>query len=125
DVVAMVVPPQCESRLRAVEARRWSDAIQDDVSPDSMAQYPDKNVGESLSRLPGVSVSRDQGEGRYVVIRGLDAALNSVTVDGIGMGTPEDGSRAAPLDVIPSESTERLTVVKEIGRASCRERAET
>src|SRR5690606_35698261 len=39
-------------------------------------------------------------------------AQNSVVVDGIGMGTPEDSSRAAPLDVIPSESTERLTVVK-------------
>lgn len=112
DLDTMVVRAQYESQLRAVDAKRSSDAIQDGVSADSMGQYPDQNVGESLSRLPGVSVTRDQGEGRYVVIRGLDAALNSVTVDGIGMGTPEDGSRAAPLDVIPSESTERLTVVK-------------
>src|SRR5690606_30616657 len=108
----MVVHAQYESQLRAVDAKRSSDAIQDGVSADSMGQYPDQNVGESLSRLPGISVTRDQGEGRYVVIRGLDAAQNSVTVDGIGMGTPEDDSRAAPLDVIPSESTERLTVVK-------------
>src|SRR5690606_7325858 len=63
-------------------------------------------------RLPGISVTRDQGEGRYVVIRGLDAAQNSVVVDGIAMGTPEDSSRAAPLDVIPTESTEHLTVIK-------------
>ena len=103
---------QFESQMRAIDFKRASDAIQDTVSADSMGQYPDQNVGESLSRLPGISVTRDQGEGRYVVIRGLDAAQNSVTVDGIGMGTPEDGSRAAPLDVIPSESTERLTVVK-------------
>ncbi|HAU81063.1 MAG TPA: hypothetical protein DCW96_10440, partial [Stenotrophomonas sp.] len=53
---------------------------------------------ESLQRLPGVSVTRDQGEGRFVVIRGLDANLNSVSVDGIAIGTPEDSSRAAPLD---------------------------
>lgn len=103
---------QFESQMRAIDFKRASDAIQDTVSADSMGQYPDQNVGESLSRLPGISVTRDQGEGRYVVIRGLDAAQNSVTVDGIGMGTPEDSSRAAPLDVIPSESTERLTVVK-------------
>src|SRR5690606_21718002 len=103
---------QFESQMRAIDFKRASDAIQDTVSADSMGQYPDQNVGESLSRLPGVSVTRDQGEGRYVGIRGLDAAQNSVTVDGIGMGTPEDSSRAAPLDVIPSESTERLTVIK-------------
>ncbi len=46
-----------------------------------------------------------------MVIRGLDANLNSVSVDGIAVGTPEDSSRAAPLDVIPSDSTERLRVV--------------
>nr|WP_207748914.1 TonB-dependent receptor [Luteimonas sp. MC1895] len=112
DFAAIEVRGQFESQMRAIDFKRASDAIQDTVSADSMGQYPDQNVGESLSRLPGISVTRDQGEGRYVVIRGLDAAQNSVTVDGIGMGTPEDGSRAAPLDVIPSESTERLTVVK-------------
>ena len=109
---AIEVRGQFESQMRAIDFKRASDAIQDTVSADSMGQYPDQNVGESLSRLPGISVTRDQGEGRYVVIRGLDAAQNSVMVDGIGMGTPEDSSRAAPLDVIPSDSTERLTVVK-------------
>lgn len=108
----MVVRAQLESQMRAVEVKRAADAIQDTVSSDSMGQYPDKNVGESVSRLPGISVTRDQGEGRFVVVRGLDAGLNSVTVDGVAVGTPEDATRAAPLDVIPSDSTERLTVVK-------------
>ncbi|KAF1721095.1 TonB-dependent receptor [Pseudoxanthomonas wuyuanensis] len=106
------VRPQLEQQMRAIDFKRSADAIQDTVSSDSMGQYPDKNVGESLSRLPGVSVTRDQGEGRFVVVRGLDAAFNSVSVDGVAIGTPEDSSRAAPLDVIPSDSTERLTVVK-------------
>lgn len=108
----MVVRAQYESQLRAIDFKRSANTIQDTVSSDSMGQYPDKNVGESLQRLPGISVTRDQGEGRYVVVRGLDAALNSVTVDGVAIGTPEDSSRAAPLDVIPSDSTERLTVIK-------------
>jgi TonB-dependent receptor len=106
------VRPQLEQQMRAIDFKRSADAIQDTVSSDAMGQYPDKNVGESLSRLPGVSVTRDQGEGRFVVVRGLDAAFNSVSVDGVAIGTPEDSSRAAPLDVIPSDSTERLTVVK-------------
>jgi TonB-dependent receptor len=106
------VRPQYESQMRAIDYKRSSDAIQDTVSSDSMGQYPDKNVGESLSRLPGIAVTRDQGEGRFVVVRGLDAGLNSVSIDGVAAGTPEDSVRAAPLDVIPSDSTERLTVIK-------------
>ena len=112
DLDRIEVRPQLESQTRAVDLKRSSDAIEDAVSSDSLGVYPDKNVAESLQRLPGVSVTRDQGEGRFVVVRGLDANLNSVSVDGIAIGTPEDSSRAAPLDVIPSDSTERLRVVK-------------
>jgi len=106
------VRAQRESQERAIDRKHDSDAITDVVSADSMGQYPDKNVAESLQRLPGISITRDQGEGRFVVVRGLDAALNSVSVDGIAIGTPEDSVRSATLDVIPSDSTERLTVVK-------------
>ncbi len=112
DLDRIEVRAQLESQLRAVDLKRSSDAIEDAVSSDALGQYPDKNVAESLQRLPGVSVTRDQGEGRFVVVRGLDANLNSVSIDGIAVGTPEDSSRAAPLDVIPSDSTERLRVVK-------------
>ncbi|AWH17289.1 TonB-dependent receptor [Stenotrophomonas sp. ZAC14D2_NAIMI4_7] len=112
DLDRIEVRAQLESQVRAVDLKRSSNAIEDAVSSDALGQYPDKNVAESLQRLPGISVTRDQGEGRFVVIRGLDANLNSVSVDGIAVGTPEDSSRAAPLDVIPSDSTERLRVVK-------------
>ena len=108
------VSAQRQAQIRAVDLKRSADAIQDVVSADAMGDYPDMNVAESLQRLPGVSVTRDQGEGRFVVVRGLDAALNSVTVDGIAIGTPEADRRAAPLDVIPSDSTERLRVVKSV-----------
>ncbi len=112
DLDRIEVRPQLEAQARAVDLKRESDAILDAVSADEVGDYPDQNVAESLQRLPGVSVTRDQGEGRFVVVRGLDAALNSVSVDGIAIGTPESDNRAAPMDVIPSESTERLKVVK-------------
>ncbi len=108
----LVVRPQLEAQVRAIDLKRDSNAILDAVAADDVGDYPDQNVAESLSRLPGVTVTRDQGEGRYVVVRGLDAALNSVTVDGISLGTAESDNRATPLDIIPSESTERLKVVK-------------
>ncbi len=112
DLERIEVRAQREAQIRAVEMKRDANGVQDAVAADAMGDYPDMNVAESLQRLPGVSVTRDQGEGRFVVIRGLDAALNSVSIDGIAIGTPEDASRAAPLDVISSESTERLRVIK-------------
>lgn len=112
DLDRVEVRAQLEAQIRAVEMKRDGSAIQDAVASDSMGDYPDMNVAESLQRLPGVSVTRDQGEGRFVVVRGLDSALNSVSIDGIAIGTPEDSSRAAPLDVIPTDSTERLRVIK-------------
>ena len=114
DLDRVEVRAQVQAQARAVELKRDSDAIQDAVAADDIGDYPDQNVAESLQRLPGVSVTRDQGEGRYVVVRGLDAALNSVTVDGIALGTPESDNRSAPMDLIPSESTERLKVVKSV-----------
>ncbi|WP_379655094.1 TonB-dependent receptor [Pseudoxanthomonas sp. UC19_8] len=108
----LVVRPQLEAQVRAIDLKRDSNAILDAVAADDVGDYPDQNVAESVSRLPGVSVTRDQGEGRYVVVRGLDAALNSVTIDGIAIGTTESDNRATPLDLIPSDSTERLKVVK-------------
>ncbi|MFT4198005.1 MAG: TonB-dependent receptor [Pseudoxanthomonas sp.] len=114
DLDRLVVHPQLQSQVRAIDIKRDAAAILDVVAADDIGNYPDQNVAESLQRLPGVSVTRDQGEGRYVVIRGLDPAFNSVSVDGIALGTPETDSRTMPLDLIPSESTERLKVVKSV-----------
>ena len=49
---------------------------------DGVAQLPDQNAAEAVQRLPGVSVERDQGEGRFVSVRGLGPDLNSVTING-------------------------------------------
>ena len=54
---------------------------------------PDQNVAEAVRRLPGVSVANDQGEGRYVIIRGVNPNLVNVVLNGLTMPAPEpDGS---------------------------------
>ena len=49
---------------------------------DGIGGLPDRNAAEALARLPGVAVQRDQGEGRYVTVRGLGPELNAVTING-------------------------------------------
>ena len=79
---------------------------------DGVAQLPDQNVAEATQRLPGVSVERDQGEGRFVSVRGLGPDLNSVSVNGTLIPSPEADRRAVALDVLPSELVQSLSVVK-------------
>jgi len=55
---------------------------------DDAGKLPDQNAGETLARVVGVAVTTDQGEGRYVTIRGIDAALSNVTIDGQIIGSP-------------------------------------
>lgn len=91
---------------------RSADGISNFVSADDVGQFVDQNVAENLQRLPGVSITRDQGEGRFVTVRGVGAGLTNVTINGMRIGTPEDGSRAVPLDIIPSGSVDLLEINK-------------
>ena len=75
---------------RALNMQRSSENLKNIVASDQFGQFADTNAAEALNRLPGVSVERDQGEGRFVVIRGINPDLNSVALDGVALASPED-----------------------------------
>lgn len=97
---------------KALTEQRNSNSIESVVHADGIGQLPDDNAAEALQRLPGVSVENDQGEGRFVSVRGLAPELNAVTINGTNIPSPEDGTRAVALDVLPSELIQSLSVVK-------------
>jgi TonB-dependent receptor len=103
---------QAASIDQALKEQRSADSIKSVVHADGVAQLPDENVAESVQRLPGVSVERDQGEGRFVSVRGLGPDLNSVTINGTLVPAPESERRAVALDVLPSELVQSLSVIK-------------
>ncbi|MDW3711042.1 MULTISPECIES: TonB-dependent receptor [unclassified Pseudomonas] len=103
---------QAVSIDKALKEQRASDSVESVVHADGVAQLPDQNAAEAVQRLPGVSVERDQGEGRFVSVRGLGPDLNSVTINGTLVPAPESDRRAVALDVLPAELVQSLTVVK-------------
>ncbi len=103
---------QAASTNRALTEQREADNIESTSRADDIGDFPDNNVSESLQRMPGVSIERDQGEGRFVRVRGVAPDLNAVNVNGIQVPAPEAGRRAVALDVIPADLLESLTVVK-------------
>lgn len=70
------------SLVQSLNTKRNADAIVDAISAEDIGKFPDKNVAESLSHLPGVQVDRDFGEGERVAIRGTDPALNRTLLNG-------------------------------------------
>ena len=97
---------------KALSRQRNAAGIVTVASTDEMGQFPDSNASEALQRLAGVSVERDQGEGRFVRVRGLAPDYNAVTYNGTALAAPEAGRRAVALDVIPSDLLESVEVSK-------------
>ena len=97
--------------LNALERQRNSDKVSSVVDSDAMGNFADINVAESLRRISGVMVENDQGEGRYVSVRGMNADLNAMTVNGVSMASPE-ARRGVMLDGVPSDMLDSMTVYK-------------
>jgi len=109
---AHYVNAQATGSARALNEQRAADTLVNVVAADAIGRFPDQNAAESLQRVPGVALYRDQGEGRFVIIRGINAMYNRVMLNGSPMATPEAGSRNAPLDVIGSDSLGSAEVQK-------------
>lgn len=114
DLENIIVYGQRAGQASALNQQRSADSIKSIVSSDAIGQFPDQNAAEALQRLPGLSIERDQGEGRYVGIRGIDPNLNNVTINGLNVPSPEGGARSVALDVIPSELIQTLEVSKSV-----------
>ncbi|MGD2131680.1 MAG: TonB-dependent receptor [Maricaulaceae bacterium] len=110
----ILVVGQRGSLYNALNQRRAADNIIDVLSSDAIGQFPDQNVSEAARRVAGVSVENDQGEGRFIVIRGFDPNLNASNVNGVRVPAPESDVRAVALDVIDSEVLEGIIVTKSL-----------
>ena len=110
----IVVTGQRAADRRALQAKRTSNFIQDTLNANDVGKLPDQNVAEAVRRLPGISVANDQGEGRYVIIRGANPNLANVTINGQTAPAPEPEGRQVKLDDIPSSLIGSVTVIKSL-----------
>ncbi|QBG36114.1 TonB-dependent receptor [Litorilituus sediminis] len=110
----IIVYGQRAGQAGAINRQKNADNLMSVVSADTIGQSPDQNAAEALQRLPGISIQRDQGEGRFVTIRGIDPNLNNVTINGVNVPSPESGVRSVAMDVIPSELIQSLEVSKTV-----------
>lgn len=82
---------------RSMDIKRDSAGVVDAISAEDIGKFPDTNLAESLQRITGVSINRNNGEGSEVTVRGFGPDFNMVTLNGrtLPTGSTYGGSSGA------------------------------
>ena len=95
----------------SLTTKRMQDGVVDAVSAEDAGKFPDTNIAESLQRVTGVQIQRNNGEGRYISVRGLGPEFNNVLVNGRTM-TSDTGGREFSFDLLSSDLISKALVYK-------------
>lgn len=71
------------SLAEALNEKRDAVNTVDVILAEDIADFPDLNLAESIQRIPGVSIDRDNGEGRSITVRGLNPDFTRVRINGM------------------------------------------
>lgn len=110
----IVVVGTAQGERKAIDTKRRADNFVEALYANDVGKLPDQNVAEAVRRLPGLSVANDQGEGRYVIIRGINPNLVNVVLNGLTLPAPEPDGRQVKLDDIPSALINSIVVTKSL-----------
>ncbi|HJS13764.1 MAG TPA: TonB-dependent receptor plug domain-containing protein, partial [Rheinheimera sp.] len=110
------------SIIKAKDLKREAMIAQDSIVAEDIADFPDLNLADSLQRVPGVTITREGGEGRQISLRGLGPDFTRVQVNGMeALGTsssPMDArggvsrTRAFDFNIFASELFNQIDVKK-------------
>ncbi|MBO9726201.1 MAG: TonB-dependent receptor [Novosphingobium sp.] len=112
DIVVSGSRPIAESEEAALQIKRSSTSLVDVIAADSAGRFPDQNIAAAVSRLPGVSVGRDQGQERYISLRGSPASWTTMAFDGVNVISP--AGRETRFDTIPSSIASQTIIRKAV-----------
>ncbi|WKL56067.1 TonB-dependent receptor plug domain-containing protein [Asticcacaulis sp. ZE23SCel15] len=108
--VTVVATPIQYSLRKSIQAQRNATNVVNVIASDTIGRFPDQTAAAALSRLPGVAVQRDQGQERYVQVRGAPARWSSVAFNGVAILGAED--RVFRFDSVPSALIGQLNLNK-------------
>ena len=110
--VVIVTAERAHGEAEAINEEKVADNILNVLPSEVITSLPNANIADAVGRLPGVTLERDEGEGKYVQIRGTEPRLANLTLDGVEVPSPEGGVRQVKLDVIPADLIESVQINK-------------
>ncbi len=113
----MVITGIRGSLQQALSVKQNSDAIVDAINSEDIGEFPDKNIADSLQRIPGISVDRIWGEGRDIFVRGTNSTMNRTLMNGQNVASAywwanDNPSRGFNYSILASELVSSLEVYK-------------
>jgi len=103
-----------QAELNAREEERQKNIFSSVISQDDAGMFADQNVAESLQRLPGITLQKSEGEGKFVSVRGLGPGFVSVNMNGSELASSSSDTRAFALDAVPSDLLSSVEVFKSL-----------
>ncbi len=107
-----VLSERQSGEVAAINETRAAENILQVLPAEVITSLPNANIADALGRMPSVTLERDEGEGKYVQIRGTEPRLNNIMVDGITIPSPETGVRYIKLDTIASDLVDSVEINK-------------
>ncbi len=107
-----VTAERVHGEAEAINRERTAENILQVLPAEIITSLPNANVADAIGRLPSVTLERDEGEGKYVQIRGTEPRYSNVTIDGVNVPSPESGVRQIKLDTIGSDLVESVEINK-------------
>lgn len=112
EIIVTASRPIAESEAAALEVQKNADSLVTVAASDAVGRLPDQNIAQAAGRLPGVAIERDQGQARYISLRGAPNYWTTLSFDGINIVSPE--GRDARFDSIPSAIASQIIVSKAV-----------
>lgn len=106
------VKGQTEGQVKAMLEQRIAVNIKNIVSAEQIEKFPDVSAADAIQRIPGITLQRDQGEGRYIQLRGTPPELTNFNINGEQIPSPEGNVRYVGMDVIPANQIDVIEVTK-------------
>jgi TonB-dependent receptor len=108
----LVTAERPRGEAEQINRQRTADNIVQVLTAEVITSLPNANIADALGRLPSVTLERDEGEGKYVQIRGTEPRLSNLTIDGVNVPSPESGVRQIKLDTLASDLVESIEINK-------------
>lgn len=108
----VVVSGRATGQVKTMMDQKDADNIMNIVSEEQIKSFPDLNAADAIQRIPGITLQRDQGEGKYVQLRGTPPELTNFNVNGIQLPSPESSIRTVGMDVINASQIQTIEVSK-------------
>jgi TonB-dependent receptor len=107
------------SLQKALNLKQQAIGVRDSIVAEDIGKFPEANVAESLQRVPGVILNRDESsaEGQRISIRGLPTEYSVTTLNGAPVNTTStstigSAARGFNYDVFASELFGRVDFYK-------------